>query len=72
MIATIALCICVAGCGKNAIQQNSLETALHGQWAYAHDEAETVAAFYEDGTAKFQGVKYEYTCEDGYILSKDK
>lgn len=72
IIIIILLALCMAGCGKEEIQQNSDEIALHGEWYYVHDENETVAVFSEDGSAKFEGVKYQYTCDGEYIHLTDK
>lgn len=68
----VMFAICMAGCGKKEIQQNADEIALHGQWYYAHDEKETVAEFSNDGSAKFEGKKYQYTCDGEYINLTDK
>ena len=62
----------MAGCSKKDIQQNADEIALHGNWYYVHDENEIVAEFSEDGSAKFEGVKYQYTCDGEYIHLTDK
>ena len=64
--------LCMAGCGKQEIQQNADEIALHGNWYYVHDENEVVAVFSEDGSAKFEGEKYQYTCDGEYINLTDK
>jgi len=71
MIAILSA-VCLAGCGKETIQQNTDEIALHGEWYYVHDENETVAVFSEDGSAKFEGGKYQYTCDGEYINLTDK
>lgn len=72
IILAIIFALSVTGCGETKAQQNADEVALHGEWAYAHDENKTVAKFSEDGSAKLEGVKYQYSCEDGYILLTDK
>lgn len=73
IILIIVFALCMAGCGKKEIRQNAEEIALHGEWYYVHDENETVAVFSEDGSAKFEGAKYQYTCDGEYInlLGKD-
>ncbi len=72
IILVITFTCCMAGCGKQAIQQNPDEIALLGEWYYAHDEKETVATFSEDGSAKFEGEKYQYTCDGEFINLTDK
>ena len=72
IILVIMFALCMAGCGKEDIQQNSDEIALHGEWYYVHDEKETVAVFSEDGSAKFEGTKYRYTCDGEYINLTDE
>ena len=64
--------LCISGCGKETIQQSADEIALHGEWYYVHDEKETVAVFSQDGSAEFEGVKYQYTCDGEYINLTDK
>lgn len=72
IILVIIFALNMAGCGNQEIQQSPDEIALHGEWCYAHDENKTIAMFSEDGTAKFEGVKYQYTCDEGYINLSDK
>lgn len=72
IILAIMFTFCMVGCGKQEIQQNTDEIALRGEWYYVHDENETAAAFYEDGSAKFEGEKYQYTCDGEFINLTDK
>jgi len=62
----------MSGCGKTQVVQTAEEIALHGEWCYSHDEKKPVAVFSEDRSAKFEGVKYQYTCEEGSINLTDK
>ncbi len=64
--------ICMAGCDKKEIQQTADEIALHGKWYYSHDEKEPAAVFSKNGSAKFEGKKYQYTCDGEYINLSDK
>ena len=72
IILIILFALGISGCGKQEIQQNADEIALQGEWYYVHDESETVAVFSADGSAKFEGVKYQYTCDGEYINLTDK
>ncbi len=72
IILIILFTLCISGCGKQEVQQNADEIALLGEWYYVHDENETVAVFSADGSAKFEGVKYQYTCDGEYINLTDK
>lgn len=72
IILAILFTFCMIGCGKQEIPQNADEIALRGEWYYVHDENETAAAFYEDGSAKFEGEKYQYTCDGEFINLTDK
>lgn len=72
IILLIMFALCMTSCGKKEIQQTPDEIALHGEWYYAHDEKETVAEFSKDGSARFEGVKYQYTCDGEYINLTDK
>lgn len=72
LILAIIFMLCIAGCGVKEISQNPDEIALHGEWCYVHDTNETVATFSKDGSAKFEGEKYQYTCDDEYINLLDK
>lgn len=68
----LALVVCAVGCKKEDVQQNDYEKKLLGKWAYVHDTKETVAEFKKDGSAKFEGKKYQYTCDDQFIELTDK
>lgn len=59
--------ICMVGCEKDAIEQNSNEFTLYGEWCYVHDEDAVVAEFSEDGSAEFEGEEYRYTSDSQYI-----
>jgi hypothetical protein len=68
----LAIMLLGVGCGKTSVQQNLYEKALLGDWAYIHDLDTTQASFHEDGTAKFEGQKYTYTCDEEKIHLTDK
>ncbi len=72
IVLVIMITLCMVGCGKKAIQQSAEEIALHGEWCYVHDEKQTVAEFSEDGSAEFEGEKYQYTCDGEYINLTDE
>lgn len=72
IVLVIMITLCMVGCGKKAIQQSAEEIALHGEWCYVHDEKQTVAEFSEDGSAEFEGEKYQYTCDGEFINLTDK
>ena len=70
---SLTFAVCAVGCKKSDIQQNDYEKKLLGKWAYVHDTKETVAEFNTDGSAKFEGKKYQYTSDDQFIeLTNDK
>ncbi len=72
LILVFIFTICMAGCDKKEIRQTADEIALHGEWCYVHDTNKTVAIFSKDGSAKFEGEKYQYTCDGEYINLLDK
>lgn len=72
IVLVIMITLCMVGCGKKAIRQSAEEIALHGEWCYVHDEKQTVAEFSEDGSAEFEGEKYQYTCDGEYINLTDE
>lgn len=73
VLISLTLAVCATGCKKSDIQQNDYEKKLLGKWAYVHDTKETVAEFKKDGSAKFEGEKYQYTCDEQFIsLTDDK
>lgn len=69
----LTLAVSATGCKKADVQQNDYEKKLLGEWAYVHDTKKTVAKFNSDGSAKFEGKKYQYTGDDRFIeLTNDK
>ncbi|MDD6035899.1 MAG: hypothetical protein PUC30_06875 [Lachnospiraceae bacterium] len=73
VLISLTLAVCAAGCKKSDIQQNDYEKKLLGKWAYVHDTKETVAEFKTDGSAKFEGEKYQYSSDEQFIsLTDDK
>ena len=48
---------------RKPIEQNEYEQALLGKWAYAHEKDQPTLILRNDGTAEFEGEKYEYTCD---------
>ena len=68
---SFTLAVSTVGCKKTDIQQNDYEKKLLGEWAYVHDMTETVAEFKENGSAKFEGKKYQYTSDNQFIELTD-
>ena len=67
LCALIALLL-LAGCARSAALSPA-EQALVGKWAYDHDPKTAVLVLKQDGSAKYDGTKYDRFSFDGAFLT---
>ncbi|MGN0403063.1 MAG: hypothetical protein ACI4HQ_12505 [Acetatifactor sp.] len=63
IVAVIIVLLALVLGRRKPIPQNAYESALLGKWAYTHDMEKAAISFWEDGSAEFEGKKYQYTCD---------
>lgn len=73
LLALIAVVIAVLLNRKDdkTADMNAYERSLIGKWAYLHDLDTKAAVFEKDGSAKFEGKKYSFSCDGDYIHLTD-
>lgn len=62
LVVTVVAMVFLLG-RRKPIEQNEYEQALLGKWAYTHEKDKPTLILRNDGTAEFEGEKYEYTCD---------
>lgn len=70
VILPVLVAVLATGCNSYKLKQNSYETELIGQWAYAHDLTSMQAQFTENGDAVFEGNNFTFTSDGEFITLK--
>ncbi|MCR5031712.1 MAG: hypothetical protein K6A92_02500 [Lachnospiraceae bacterium] len=62
-------CMLLTACGKDA-EEDLLQKAVAGDWAYIHDPQTTILQLGKNGKASYQGKNFTYTVDDTYLYLK--
>ena len=68
LLCVLLVLLLLAGCAKPAALSPA-EQALVGEWAYDHDSKTAVLVLKQDGSAKYDGAKYDRFAYDGERLT---
>ena len=67
---TLLMTLLLAACGGRVLSPE--EEALCGRWAYNHDPGKAVLTLKKNGSADYEGNRYDFTCDGQYIRLTDR
>jgi hypothetical protein len=67
LLCALIVLLLLAGCARSAALSPA-EQALVGKWAYDHDPKTAVLVLKQDGSAKYDGTKYDRFAYNGELL----